>query len=211
MKIVKTVTLWLLLCVCCYSNDLYVNVPMLRTDTIGGILGDIDSRIYGTPQYDWTNYRDDDKVTWAHEGTHSVNAKIRLDNHVRNGFYLTDGQGIVLSQPNFTLKELANKVPLKERGRLYKLYLIEGQKYWNDVPFYCIDELSAYINGCLVGVEYNITDRTKHSYINAVEMYGYSIMAYNICKEEKYQDLNKLRKLLDILQQRLISIRKTIK
>jgi hypothetical protein len=142
-----------------------IQINPLRPDTVGGLLGDIDCRMGGWP--DWKIYRDPDKVTWAHEGTHSVNARLRMENRGLNGFYLLNGTAVILSNPKITLKNIADAIPREKRqSSLYKLYLVDAQPHWNHRPFYCIDELVAYLNGTVIGVEHNMDRRSIESYGN---------------------------------------------
>lgn len=187
-----------------------VEVAPERIDTVGGSLGDIDCRLKSFNNYDWKNYRDDDKVTWAHEGTHGLNARIKIENKMAYGFYLLNGKAIVLSNPNFTLKDLAKKIPKENRGKLYKLYIVDAQKWWNEKPLYCVDELSAYVNGCIVGIETGMLNRAKYSLDNAKEMYIYSEIAYNMCSDN-YVDKANFRNLLDILKKRIELSEKNLK
>jgi hypothetical protein len=199
----------IILCGSAYAERLFVEP--LRPDEFGGRLGDIDCRIWSTPGYDWKNYRDDDKVTWAHEGTHSINSRMRNTMGVQNGYYLLDRQGIGLSNPKLTLKEIADAVPSDKRGRLYKLYMVDAQKWWNETPLYCVDELVAYINGSIVGVENEMDKRALDSYIRAVEMYGYCIVAYDLCKTRSYIDIDEFQDLLSVLQEKLVVLEETLK
>jgi len=186
------------------NNQNFVEILPERVDEIGGSLGDIDCRLKTFGNYDWKNYRDKDKVTWAHEGTHGINARIKIENKAAYGFYLLDGKAIILSNTNFTLKDLSKKILPSQKGKLYKLYIEDAQKWWNEKPLYCVDELIAYVNGTIVGIETEMYDRAKYSLNNAKEMYIYSEIAYNMC-DNRYKDKANLRRLLDIINSRIKS------
>lgn len=198
-----------------------IDIEPIRQDEIGGSLGDIDCRMWAPTEpmiidgkkvlYSWKNYRDDDKVTWAHEGTHSINSRIRQLNKVDNGYYLLDGRGVVFSSPDFTLNEVAQAVPKSRRGKIYNTYLVEQTKYWNNTPLYCFDELTAYINGTIVGVEYKMRKRALESYSHAVEMYYYCQTAYHLCQKHNYQETEKLGKFLEVLRKKLVVLEVQVK
>ena len=215
MNNIRGILLSMVLVTSSFANDF--NVEPLRTDEIGGTLGDIDSRMWAAPGmiyrgrlYTWEDYRDNDKVTWAHEGTHSINARIRFETQKPNGYYLLYGNSKFLTNPNLTLRQIAEAVPKDQRGVLYQNYLVNMTKYWNDTPLYVVDELTGYTNGAIVGVEYNLDRRAKESYSNAVEMYRYCDIAYDLCKEQQYEDLAKFKEVLDIIQKRLVILEKVL-
>lgn len=197
------------------SADIYV--PPIREDTVGGLLGDIDCRMWAPKNvgFTWKTYRGKDKVNWAHEGTHSVNSRIRNLNKVDNGYYLLYGDAISLKHPKFKLKDIAKSVPKDKRCSLYKLYIVKQQRSWNNEPLYVLDELVAYTNGAVIGVEYiddpKVKRRAVESYTKAVKMYFFADIAYDLCKEEDYEDLEKFKELLAIIRKRLAIIEKAIK
>ncbi len=108
------------------ANAQFVDVPPLRSNTVGGFLGDIDSHLKAGHIY-----KDRDKVTWAHETTHGINSRIRNEFKVDNGYYILNNVGFVLAKSGITLRRLANTVPIDMRGPRYSLYLVQQQRYWN--------------------------------------------------------------------------------
>lgn len=219
---IKFLFAFVLLCNMTFGGDAIVEA--LRTDEIGGSLGDIDCRMW-TPdpplifrgkKYLWSDYRDTDKVTWAHEGTHSINSRIRNTySGIDYGFYILESKAITLSEmdKSLTLQKIANKVPQSERKNpLYKNYLVGPgpKRYWNEQPLYIMDELVSFVNGAIVGVESSMKRRALESYSNAVVVYGYADILYQLGKDTEYEDLDDFKILLDIIQRRLVILEKVI-
>ena len=96
----------------------------------------------------------------AHETTHMINAQIRNAHYPgHNGFYVTQGRGVVLKEPRISKSIVAGYVPATLRGPRFNLYLI-NQTEWNDTPTYILDEWVAYVNDARVGAEEKVADRT---------------------------------------------------
>ena len=132
------------------------NWPKVRTvtnDKLGKILQDIDSHMPAGHQYS-----DSNKVTWAHETTHGINANIRNKNQDStkvNGFYCLNDRACVIYEPKTTIRAFASTVPKELRGPSYNLYLVQQTSGWNDRPLYIFDEWIAYTNGSETGRELN--------------------------------------------------------
>lgn len=190
----------------------YIDIPALRPDEFGGTVGDIDSRTVGIPSagISYKYYRHEDKTTWVHEGTHSINARIRNMPNIDNGFYLLQGKGITFKNVSFSLRDLAKTIPVSKRGHLYDLYLIKAQQYRNDQPFYCFDELVAYINGCTAGVENNLWGLTKYSLQNAKQMYIYCEYMVKLCERTNYSEQKKLEDFMVFLNNRIKILEKIV-
>jgi hypothetical protein len=160
---------------------MYVTVKPLRKVALTGILGDVECRLpAGHP------YADPDKVTHTHEGCHGVNARIRNDNQAQIGLYMLKDKAFTIPKhPNFTLAQLAAKIT--KRGKLFKLYLQDQQRWWNDEPLYVLDEMTAYTVGGLAGFEMGLTDRGVESRENAKEMWLYGRAAQRMAKAQGYE------------------------
>jgi hypothetical protein len=120
----------------------------------GVVLGDLESHMPKDHVY-----RDANKMTWAHETTHGINANIRnrtFDHDAVNGFYVLQDRAILLKEPKTTIRDVALTIPEVLRGPSYKLYLVEQAVAWNDRPLYLIDEWISYTNGSEVGKELNV-------------------------------------------------------
>lgn len=90
------------------------------------------------------------RITNVHETVHGINNY--LNNSFRKekvrGFYASNGRAILLQQPtSIKLADIIPYIPDILKEYRYKTYFVESLKPWNDVPFYAIDEWSAYIAG----------------------------------------------------------------
>lgn len=137
----------------------------------GVILGDIESHLPKGHQYSDTN-----KMTWAHESTHGINANIRnryfkntKDNF--NGLYVLQDRSLVLKEPNVTISDVAKEIPDDLRGPSYRLYLNEQALAWGDRPLYLMDEWVAYTNGAEAGKELNV----KGWYYELLQAHNFNI------------------------------------
>jgi len=175
----------------------------LRSNVLGGRLGDIDCHLQAGHIYS-----DPDVVTYGHETTHGVNSRIREEFKVDNGYYLLDDRCFTISDPNFTLREVAEAVPQDKRGRMYNLYLVEQSQYWNNKPLYVFDECTAYINGTIVGIELNKSDRAVDSYLRSREMFYYCRVAQEIARKRNFKEQKSLESFVSVLyNQRLEKIK----
>lgn len=130
--------------------------PKVReVNNLGRVLNDIDSHMPAGHQY-----RDANKITWAHETTHGINANVRnkyyRPNERRvNAFYVLEDRAAVITEPPITIAQMADMVPQDLRGPSYQLYLVQQRRDWNNEPLYLMDEWTAYTNGTECGRELN--------------------------------------------------------
>lgn len=129
--------------------------PLKNTPDYGPIVTDIERHLPAKH-----SYRDADKITWAHEGTHGINSQLR-SKYSQPGFYLLSNDAFTLAEPSTTIAAVAKKIPQSLRGRIYKLYCQDQQRYWNTQPTYLIDEWTAYFNGSLTRKAHKITGRAE--------------------------------------------------
>jgi hypothetical protein len=158
----------------------WIKVEPIKEPPVKGALGDIESYLpNGNP------YKEADKVGWAHEGTHGVNSKLR-QRYAEPGYnvlYQLDGWAIRLKEPNLTLMQVAQSIPSKYRGDMYALYMERQQEYFNKEPLYMLDELTAYLNGTIVGLDYNVDSaRVKGSFKYVLQMRVYIIYLQQLMK-----------------------------
>jgi hypothetical protein len=128
-------------------------VRQVNNPSLGKVLQDIDSHMPQGHRYSASN-----KITWAHETTHGINANIRNAQPNAsgvNGFYALEDRAVVIEEPRTTISKVAPLVPQKLRGVSYNLYLVKQQSGWNDRPLYLFDEWTAYTNGSECGRELN--------------------------------------------------------
>lgn len=204
----------------------YLDLPHLRQDKIGGLLGDIDSQLQQGHIYSHP-----DRMIWAHETTHGINSRLRLGLHSPNGYYLLGGLSFSISSPpGLTLSQVAQAVPQNRRGRIYKLYMLDPQhdvpnlgkgSNWNDTPLYVMDEMVAYTNDILVGLELypnsKITEmnggayQCVDSYENARELWRYGLVAQELARRgTPWQDQSQFDMFMEICRMRLAYIYKTM-
>jgi len=131
--------------------------PNLKDQGFGWMINDLERHAHaGNPMRN-----EDDPGNWVHELTHQVNSDIRCSTLAHdNAFYVMHGKYVIFNEPNVTLRQVAKMVPQKDRGVLYKGYLVEQQRGWNDSPLYVLDEATAYANG----LEYHVSTKTKDQY-----------------------------------------------
>jgi len=114
------------------------------------ILRDIESHLPLNHPYRAEN----DKVHWAHEGTHGINAHIR-NLYIREGqrvnaAYCLQNRAIVFKEPAITLAQVRSNIPQSMRGATYDNLLARD---WQNRPLYVFDEWAAYVNGTAAGLE----------------------------------------------------------
>jgi hypothetical protein len=125
----------------------------VRDPALGVILGDLESHIAKEHKYFDTN-----KITWAHQVSHGINANLRnriQDKELCNCFYVLRDRYISLREPNISIRDIALEVPEKLRGPSFNMYLVDSMDRWNDKPLYIFDEWVAFTNGAEVGKELN--------------------------------------------------------
>lgn len=130
------------------------------------------------------------RSTNAHESTHDINSTLRNELSPKagdyNGFYISNGKGIIVKDPNFSIHKVPEFIPNSVRGYRYNLYLVQQARQW-DEPTYIFDEWSSYINGGLVAVE-DIKNGHKPEKFDAVSgAMEFSIYSVAVCMAcEKY-------------------------
>lgn len=127
-----------------------------RQEDLGAVLSDVESMLpAGHP------YKDNDRITWSHEGVHGINGRIKneLCGPTQEGIYILQGKAATLPSPRIKLSNVANAVPRELRGDIYQLYLVDQQRYWNDRPLYVFNEWSAYYAGSLYREQHKIKQR----------------------------------------------------
>jgi len=147
-------------------------LPVREVTGLGRALSDIDGHMPAGHIY-----RDSDKITWGHETTHGIHSRLR-QKHGRGAFitttgkkkyfksnsginclYVLENRAAIIKEPNTTMDVVAENVPRSLRGGVFKLYLIQQRRYWNDTPLYIFDEWVAYGNGAAVKHDLNIEGR----------------------------------------------------
>ena len=96
------------------------------------------------------------RSTNAHETSHMISSQLRNEYKGNlNGFYYNGMSGILIKQPNLTIKDVATYIPENLRGYRYQLYFVDQLKYWNDSPLYIMEEWNCYrIGGSVAVIDY---------------------------------------------------------
>ena len=146
----------------------WISFPETRkTRSYGPIITDIEQHLFaGHP------YRSNDKVTWAHEGTHGANSVLR-NKYGKPGFYVLKNAAYTLNEPRTTLSAVSPKIPRSLRGHIYSLYCVQSRRYWNNQPSYLFDEWIAYTNGTITRNKLQIKGR-RETTAYMIEMAIYS-------------------------------------
>lgn len=126
-----------------------------------------------------------DRVTFAHETTHDVNADISSMSYGKHqGLYMLKGRGFRVSRDvkGLTLRDILNSLPF--RGNAVQTYLIDARPDYNDTPTYVLNEWVAYMNGCEAGIELGMPARTDYSFDHACQLGLYSKVLAKLSKAE---------------------------
>jgi hypothetical protein len=129
--------------------------PMRPLDTrLPPTLADIESRLPDTH-----DLRSEDQITWGHEGTHYIDA--RLTRSPVRVFYCLKGRIAKLRNPKISITRVAAAVPPKLRGAIYQSYLVNQAKLrvLDEEPLYLLNEWLAYIHGSQIRKEIGWTKR----------------------------------------------------
>ena len=132
--------------------------------------------------------------TNVHETSHMISSQLRNENKGNiNGFYFENGRGVLIEQPDLTIKDVAPYVPSNLRGFRYQLYFVDQLRYWNDSPLYIMEEWNCYTLGAACAVEDYLLklplERTD-AVAGAFEFMIYSTALY-MCIKDKDPDYYK--------------------
>jgi hypothetical protein len=140
-------------------DPVFINVPPVREAPTndGKVIHDLEERMPVRHPY-----RDSNKITWAHETTHGLQANIRNSNvgpgRPKNAFYWLQGRAILCVEPTFRMQTYADLVPVAVRGQIYRQYMVSQRRWWDDRPLYPWDEWTAYANGSVARHELGIEE-----------------------------------------------------
>jgi len=135
---------------------------------------------------------DHGRSTNVHETVHGINNYLRneykklLKKNV-NGFYAGAGKGIVVENPNLTMRDIVPNIPNIIRGYRYDLYFVKQLGDWNDVPTYPMDEWTSYIAGaeCAVDDYNNGIKIPKSDYVSGALEFSIYCAALAMTVKEK--------------------------
>lgn len=177
------------LCACCSAEQPNFThyAPIRQVSGLEHIVADIESHLPSNHPY-----RDNDKITWVHEGTHGINSQLR-GLYGKPAFYVLRDRAIVLQkEPQTTLSEVARGIPISLRGDVYVLYLINSQRWWNNEPEYLFDEFVAYTNGSEARRQLAISERSESvRYMLEFCVYSTSVQIHSRNKDESTRNFLK--------------------
>jgi hypothetical protein len=137
-----------------------------------------------------------DPGNWVHEMTHQINSDFRCivarkTGQEYNSFYVLNGYALSLPEPKTTLAAVAALVPKAERGTEYQGYLVQMQGYWNNQPFFILDEASAAGNALWYQVANGKPDAQREKL--ATEWAVYSKYLVQAVEKTDYEKIDRLR------------------
>ena len=148
--------------------------PTQPKGNLGPVLEDVESLLPPGHQF-----RDSDPITWTHEGTHGVNARIRREKGSPGivGIYIGGLRCCLLEVPPIKLSDVAKAVPRELRGDIYTLYLVQQQRWWENDPLYVLDEWSAYLQGAdyRQAHEYRTKRGGTCQYMREMQLYSFAM------------------------------------
>jgi hypothetical protein len=182
----------------------------IRKSPIDGVLGDIYSHVKSSEVH---QEPDGDKITSGHETCHMLDANLQIRFRRKHAFYMLRDDVFLFDSSKVTMREVYNAVPKTQRGPNFELYLgPQMQGYRNDEPFYCIEELNAYIIGCMVGLDLGNQQRSIDSYNHVLEMWNYCLVAQKLSRESKFSKQKELDEFLKfVYNNRILFLEKQFK
>jgi hypothetical protein len=160
------------------------------------VLADVISRL-PDPNYWRDQTAPDDRVTHTHEGTHGVCVRLPRVKGAHS-IYLLDGRYITLRHPKFTIGDVAASIPVKDRGRIFQLYLVEQRTSWDKEPSYLFEEWVSYCHGTLARRQYGVKLRSETE-SHALEMERYCRAVLTLAKriDPTYPDAEKMAAFIE--------------
>lgn len=165
----------------------FVEVPKFRNESGDSVYADVLSHSKETP-YGNAHGR----ATNVHETGHGIHSYLRnkysseLGKKV-NGFYVLEGRGVIIEEPDMRKSRIKEFVPQNLRSYRYSTY-ISGQQAWDDTPLYIYDEWASYVLGGMTNVDDVQNNRYRGGWTDGVSgCLGFSIYAIATCMAvEKY-------------------------
>lgn len=166
----------------------FIDVPQFRTPPEQSVYGDVLAHSQKTPFGDSNG-----RATNAHETGHDIHSYLRnkYTSEIKkkvNGFYVLQGRGIIIEEPNIRKNQINSFVPQSLRSYRYSKYLV-GQQEWDDTPLYIYDEWSAYVLGGKCNVDDVQNGRYKGEWTDGVSgCLDFSIYAISLAMTVKEKD-----------------------
>lgn len=129
----------------------------LETGTMTEIASLLNDKDWAYVQYDQFK-KPVDNITKIHEGTHMLDASLSKPGW--QGIYLGSGHAIRLKIPA-TTKLSDVDIPLIERGKVFKTYMVTSRQWWERNVLYTLVEANGYLQGAKVRREMGWTNRSE--------------------------------------------------
>lgn len=137
-----------------------------------------------------TDARDDDLITYAHEGSHFL----CKGGEGRHGIYILHGLRQWIPTPPLLTVQVLAAVPHEKRGSVYPTYLRQaGDKYWVAQPLMILDEWTAYTHGSMVRRELAVDERQETD-VHCRTFAGYAEVLWRLAKECEGYDTTELQR-----------------
>lgn len=144
----------------------FVTITKVRAATEDSVYGDVMSHSREAP---FGNAHG--RGTNVHETNHGLNSWIRNKYSTGkkvNGFYVLKDRGVVLEEPKFSKRQIAQFVPQNLRSSPRFGMYVTGQSAWDSTPLYILDEWVCYVNGGRCDVDDVKAGRYRGSWTDAV-------------------------------------------
>jgi hypothetical protein len=132
-------------------------------------------------------YRDNDRITWAHETTHGLNAEIRNRyQYKHNCYYVMNSKYVALPPCKLSLQGIKSVVPdFVMKDTKYLNFYFDNHT-WDNAQ-YILEEWSAYINGACA---YNEIKPQQSGESEVVFMLMFNVYTMYISLNEPNKEIN---------------------
>jgi hypothetical protein len=185
----------------------WIAVSPVRQVNGEGLLAEIRSRVASDE-----GMERDTGSTQGHELSHFLAARIRNENGFNppakafRAFYMYGGHAAIIEGPPVTIQDVMRATPPEYRGYAFKSYTdAETLAAWNDRPLYLVEEMTAYINGCVAGMETG-TGQPEHHYRMATELHKLSLVICSVAKRKGGYDYGPLCDFLDLSRDYMLTL-----
>ncbi len=137
-----------------------------------------------------TEARDDDLITYAHEGSHFL----CKGGEGRHGVYILQGRRHWIPTPPIPTARVFAAVPEEHRTSIHKIYLRQASDpYWVAQPLMILDEWAAYTHGCMVRKELQLKTRLETE-LHCMTFARYAQVLHQLSKQCENYDATELTK-----------------
>lgn len=140
-----------------------------------------------------------------HEDCHAFHATLR-QTYGKPTVYVGAGKAAVVDEPSIHLSSVAADVPASQRGPVYKLYLVDAQRWWNAQPSYILDESWCYLNGTAWYTAKGRTSDAVYSAARARELSRYASVLLRLARRLPGYDSRQLEAIVEYQWKRVGSL-----